>query len=94
MMQRSPMLGKYLFDWDFLNVVINGKSALDTRFFSHGLSNERVLNFLRGYGFDPQDSVTKAELYGNFQEANQFIKRYFLKREIPTGSTLRFPIKF
>ncbi len=91
-MERPSYLSKYLFDWDLLDVVIGGRSALDSRFFVGPLINKAQVNdFLGGYGFEPEDPVVRAELFGNFQEAIQFIKRYFLKEGNPDGLDLKFP---
>lgn len=81
-----------MFDWEMLDVVVGGKSALDTKNFLGPMSSiEQVNQFLKGYGLDPNDHVAKAELFGNFQEAIQFIKRYFLKEGNPDGLDLRLP---
>ena len=91
-MNRPDYFEKYLFDWDLFDVVVGGKSALDTKFFMGKLYDEdRVNNFLRGYGLDPNDPVSRAELFGNFQEALQFIRRYFLKEGNPDGLDLKIP---
>ena len=72
-MERPSYLQKYLFDWEILDVVIGGKSALDTKNFLGPMSSiEQVNHFLKGYGLDPANHVNKAELFGNFQEALQF----------------------
>lgn len=79
-MERPDYLSKYLFDWEPLNVILSGRSALDSRFFISSMyGKEEVVSFLKGYGIDPEDPIGRAELFGNFQEAVQFIKRYFLK---------------
>ncbi|MGZ3789939.1 MAG: TIGR04552 family protein [Bacteriovorax sp.] len=91
-MDRPSYLQKYMFDWEILDVVVGGKSALDTKNFLGPMSSiEQVNQFLKGYGLDPNDHVAKAELFGNFQEAVQFIKRYFLKEGNPDGLDLRLP---
>lgn len=91
-MERPSYLQKYMFDWEMLDVVVGGKSALDTKNFLGTMSSiEQVNQFLKGYGLDPNDHVTKAELFGNFQEAIQFIKRYFLKEGNPDGLELKLP---
>lgn len=91
-MERPSYLAKYMFDWEILDVVVGGKSALDTKNFLGPMSSiEQVNQFLKGYGLDPSDHVTKAELFGNFQEAMQFIKRYFLKEGNPEGMDLKLP---
>jgi uncharacterized protein (TIGR04562 family) len=91
-MERPSYLHKYMFDWEMLDVVVGGRSALDTKNFLGPMSSiEQVQQFLKGYGLDPFDNVTKAELFGTFQEALQFIKRYFLKEGNPEGLDLKFP---
>lgn len=91
-MEKPHYLSKYLFDWDLMDVIIGGKSALDYKFFiSSVYSLEQVNDFLRGYGLDPNDPVGQAELFGNFQEAIQFVRRYFLKEGNPDGPDLKIP---
>jgi uncharacterized protein (TIGR04562 family) len=91
-MERPSYLVKYMFDWDALDVVIGGKSALDSKNFLVPMStNEEVHQFLKGYGLDPNDPVNKAELFGNFHEAVQFIKRFFLKEGSPDGLEYKMP---
>ena len=81
-----------MFDWEMLEVVVGGKSALDTKNFLGPMSSiDQVNQFLKGYGLDTNDHVAKAELFGNFQEAIQFIKRYFLKEGNPEGLDLKLP---
>ncbi|EQC43337.1 TIGR04552 family protein [Bacteriovorax sp. Seq25_V] len=91
-MSRPDYLNKYIFDWDLFNVVVGGKSALDSRFLISQIFNvEQVNSFLKGYGLDPNDPVSRAELFGNFQEAMQFIRRYFLKEGDAEGLDLKIP---
>ena len=91
-MARPPYLDKYIFDWELFDVVAGGLSALDTKFFMGRVySEDRVNGFLKGYGIDPSDPVSQAELFGNFQEAIQFIRRYFLKEGNPDGLDLKIP---
>ncbi len=81
-----------MFDWEAFDVVIGGRSALDTKNFLGAMSsNEQVNQFLKGYGLDPNDPVTKAELFGNYHEAIQFIKRYFLAEGNPEGLDYKMP---
>ena len=81
-----------MFDWEIFDVVVGGKSALDTKNFLGPMSTiEQVNQFLKGYGYDPQDNVAQSELFGNFQEALQFIKRYFLKEANPDGLDIKIP---
>jgi len=91
-MERPSYLEKYLFDWELLDVILGGHSALDSKFFMGPLHNTtEVHSFLKGYGLDPNDPISKAELFGNFQEAIQFIKRYFLKEGTEDGLDLTIP---
>lgn len=91
-MDRPSYLAKYMFDWDAFEVVVGGKSALDSKNFLVPMSKaEEVNQFLKGYGLDPADPVTKAELFGNFHEAIQFIKRFFLKEGNPDGLDYKMP---
>ncbi len=88
-------LRKYTIDWELSRVILEGQSALDTPFFVAPMASEaEVDHFLKGYGLDPANPVTKAELFGNFQEAIQFIKRYFLKEGNPQGLDLQIPQTF
>ena len=63
-----------------LDVVIGGSLHLMHTIFGAGFDAERIGLFLKGYGISGKDPISKAgELFGNFQESIQFIKRYFLK---------------
>lgn len=91
-MARPEYLRNYTFDWDIFDVAVSGKSALDTKFLTAPvLDADQVTSFLRGYGLDPNDPVSRAELFGNFQESMQFIKRYFLKEGTSDGLDLSIP---
>lgn len=91
-MDRPDYLSKYMFDWDSLDVVISGRSALDSKFFLGPIvDDDTVESFLVGYGIDRDDQVARAELFGNFQEAMQFIKRYFLKDGDSEGLDFKIP---
>lgn len=91
-MNRPEYLKNYIFDWDVFDVVVGGRSALDSNFFVAKLDDITEVNkFLKGYGLDPDNPVARAELFGNFQEAIQFIKRYFLRDGSPDGLDLEIP---
>jgi len=92
-MSRPDYLPKYAFNWELFDVIMSGKSGLDAHSFLAPISKSRdeVYSFLNGYGFDQSDTVLKAELFGNFQESIQFIKRYFLKEGNPEGLDLEVP---
>lgn len=91
-MERPSYLSKYLFDWESLEVVIGGRSALDSKYFIGPMTDsEMVQNFLAGYGLGANDPVAQAELFGNFQEAIQFIRRYFLAEGSGEGLDIKIP---
>lgn len=91
-MVRPDYLSHYMFDWEILDVMVSGKSALDSKFFVGPMEGGSQVNkFLRGYGLDPNDPVSRAELFGNFQEALQFVRRYFLIEGNDEGLDLKIP---
>lgn len=91
-MNRPHYLSKYHFDWEMFDVILGGQSALDANTFLSPMNNkEEVYDFLEGYGFPQTDPVMRAELFGNFQEALQFIRRYFLKEGNADGLDLTIP---
>ena len=93
--RTSSYLSKYLFEWDFLEIVVGGQSALDAKYFvSHMHDKDQVDSFLYGYGLNPEDPINRAELFGNFRESLQFVKRYFLKEGNPDGLDLAIPNSF
>jgi uncharacterized protein (TIGR04562 family) len=92
MVQRPSYLADYGFNWETFDVVCSGKSSLDaTNYLTELYDKNQVANFLYGYGFDISDPVESAELFGIFQEAMQFIKRYFLREGNPDGLDMRVP---
>lgn len=92
MTQRPSYLGSYTFNWETFDVVCSGKSSLDAKnYLTELYDKEQVANFLNGYGFNISDPVESAELFGIFQEALQFIKRYFLIEGNPEGLELKVP---
>jgi len=91
-MDKESYLYKYVFDWQTLDIVLGGKSSLDSKYFVGIVENKaQGADFLRGYGLSPDDRVASAELFGNFQEALQFIRRYFLKEGNPDGLDFKIP---
>ena len=91
-MSRPEYLKKYLFDWELFDVIIGGKSALDAHSFLGPIqSDEQIDSYMADYGFDPSNVVLKSELFGTFQEALQFIKRYFLKEGNSSGLDYQIP---
>jgi uncharacterized protein (TIGR04562 family) len=89
---RPDYLEEYGFNWETFDVVCSGKSSLDaTNYLTELSEKSQVLDFLHGYGFDISDPVEGAELFGIFQEALQFIKRYFLREGNADGLDLKVP---
>jgi uncharacterized protein (TIGR04562 family) len=94
-MKRPKYISKYRFDWEGLEVLLSGKSGLDAlSFLGDFSSEEKIVQFIEGYGFEADDVVLQAELFGNFQEAVSFIKKYFLKENNPDGLDLQVPLIF
>ena len=91
-MSKPDYLKSYRFNWEAFDIIIGGKSSLDAKNYLsdfRGLSNAH--SFLKGYGFDVTNPVEAAEIFGNFQEAMQFIKRFFLKEGSSDGLELSIP---
>lgn len=91
-MKRPQYLSKYHFDWETMGTFLEGRSTLDSSHFFQNITNHKqARRFLKGYGFDPSDPVLMSELFGNFQESLQFIKKYFLKEGTEVGLDVRIP---
>ncbi len=91
-MKRPQYLSKYHFDWETMGTFLEGRSTLDSSHFFQNITNHKqARRFLKGYGFDPSDPVLMSELFGNFQESLQFIKKYFLKEGTEIGLDVRIP---
>jgi uncharacterized protein (TIGR04562 family) len=81
------------FRWDVLDIIIGGKSSLDSREGFGVTTHEDADRFLMSYGFDLQNPIEAAEAIGHFHEALNFIRRYFLQPENPDGLKLDIPRK-
>ncbi len=91
-MKETNYLSKYFFDWDAMELVLGGRSALDSRLFvGPAFKDGQIKRFLLSYGLNHDDPVTRSELFGNFQEALQFIRRYFLREGSENGLDLKIP---
>lgn len=94
-MDRPEYIDSFKFNWETFDIIAGGTSSLDAKnYLSHFRKEEDAYQFLIGYGFDIKDPVQKAELFGIFQEAIQFIKRYFLKEGNPEGLDIMVPNSF
>lgn len=79
-MKNSSVLDQLYLNFGSLDVIIGNKSALDSNTFLGKVKNAKeVSHFLMGYGVDLTDPVESAELFGHFQEALEFIRKFFLK---------------
>lgn len=95
MSDRPSYLSKYTFNWETFDIIAGGKSSLDAKnYMNQFASSTDVEAFLNAYGFDMNDPVQSAELFGIFQEAIEFIRRYFLKDGNPEGLDFRVPSSF
>lgn len=78
----KEQLARLHFDAEVLDVVIGGQSAIDNEEGLTVRSAEEAFHFLNGYGFNVENPIEKAELFGHFQEAVNFIRSCF-QAEIP-----------
>jgi uncharacterized protein (TIGR04562 family) len=87
---------QFQFNWDIFDVIIGGKSLLDTNMGLTGFTMkglEDADRFMRSYGFDLEDPIQMAESVGNLHEAIAFVRKYFLQPENPDGLKLEIPRK-
>ncbi len=93
---RSPfsaLRGKYEFGPEVLDVIIGGQSMLDSKAQLDLRSLDEVDGYLHSYGFYLENPIEKAEIFGNFHEALNFIRRNFLQPDNPDGLRLEIPKK-
>lgn len=90
---QEKLKGEFLFDWGILNVLVGGQSAIDTEESLNIRSYDEAVKFLECYGFEIENPIERAELFGNFQEAMSFIRRYFLQPQNPEGIKAEIPRK-
>lgn len=76
---------------DITEVMLRGMSALDSRTGIPVRSPDSAQQFLLAYGFDIDQPVEAAEMFGNYHESIRFIRKYFLKPENPEGASLEVP---
>lgn len=84
---------KYEFHWDVLDVIISGKSSIDSPAGFQMRRPEEAARFIESYGYSVDNPIEKAELLGNFHEALNFVRKYFLYPENPQGYRLEVPRK-
>jgi uncharacterized protein (TIGR04562 family) len=89
----SLLRNKYDVRWDILDVVISGKSTIDTLQGFQIQSLGEADRFIQSYGYDLENPIERAEIMGNFHEALNFIRKHFLQPENPDGLKLEIPRK-
>ncbi len=94
-MKRPNYLEHYHLNWETIDIMASGASSIDAKNYLKNFKNkDEVIDFLDGYGYDISDPIQAAEMFGNFQEAIQFIKKYFLKEGNEEGLDLSIPNVF
>jgi uncharacterized protein (TIGR04562 family) len=92
--KTGPSLrAKYDFRTDVLDIIINGKSSIDSTTGFQIRSLEEADRFVQSYGYDLENPIEKAEILGNFHEALNFIRKNFLIPDNPDGLKLDIPRK-
>lgn len=79
---------------DVMNLMLRGRSVIDSH---HGLpihALEAADEFLHKYGYNLENPVESAEVLGNYHESLRFIRKYFLKPENHEGADLEIPKNF
>jgi uncharacterized protein (TIGR04562 family) len=82
---------KYEFRWEVLDIIIGGKSSIDSNQGFQISTLEEADRFIRSYGYDLENPIERAEAFGNYQESINFIRRYFLQPDNPDGLRLEIP---
>ncbi len=82
---------KYEFRWEILDVLIGGKSSIDSARGFRVSSLEDAERFIRTYGYNLENPIEKAEIFGHFHESINFIRKNFLAPENPEGVKFEIP---
>jgi uncharacterized protein (TIGR04562 family) len=89
----SRLRNKYDFRSDVLDIIIGGKSSLDS---PDGFSLRdagETSRFIESYGYNLDNPIELAEVHGNFHEALNFVRTHFLQPDNPDGLKLDVPRK-
>ncbi len=89
----SLLQQKYDFKSEILDIIVSGTSAIDSLTAFQVKDLEEADLFIRSYGYDLDNPIERAEVHGNFHEALNFIRKYFLYPENPDGLKLEIPRK-
>ena len=84
---------KYDFRWDVLDVIVHGKSSIDATTGFQIQSSAEADRFIESYGYHLENPIENAEVLGNFHEAINFVRKYFLQPDNPNGLKLEIPRK-
>lgn len=84
---------RFDFRWDVLDVIISGKSSIDSLTGFQLLNSEEAERYLQSYGYDLENPIEKAEIHGCFHEAMNFVRRNFMRPDNPDGLKLEIPRK-
>ena len=57
---------RYDFRWEVLDIVVRGKSSIDTMTGFQTRTMDESDRFVRSYGYDFEHPIEKAEIFGNF----------------------------
>jgi uncharacterized protein (TIGR04562 family) len=90
---RGSVRGRFDFRWDVLDVIISGKSTLDSPTGFPIQTSDEADRFVHSYGYDLENPIESAELMGNYREALTFIRKNFLQPENPEGLRIEVPRK-
>lgn len=90
---KALLRRKYEFRWDVLDIIVSGKSSIDSVQGFQIRTREEADRFLMSYGYDLENPIEKAHATGHFHEALNFIKRYFLAPDNPEGLKIDLPRK-
>ncbi|MCM2322156.1 MAG: TIGR04552 family protein [Oligoflexia bacterium] len=88
-----PFRGKYELNWDVLDVIVAGRSAIDSPTGFQLRSGDEARRFIESYGYDLENPIERAELHGIFHEALNFVRKNFLHPENQDGLRLEIPRK-
>jgi uncharacterized protein (TIGR04562 family) len=93
LLNNPSLRAKYDLRWEVLDVIISGRSSIDSPVGFEIQSADESHRFILSYGFDLEAPIEKAELFGNYHEALNFIRKNFLQPENPEGLKLDIPRK-
>ncbi len=91
--QQDLFNRRYELRWDEFETIIRGKSAIDINHGFHLKNLADVDRFIKSYGYQLDHPIESAEAFGNFHEALNFIRKYFLQPENPDGIKAEIPRK-